>query len=54
LTATGVATTFEEAQRLSRHAAEAVQFDGKTYRRDIGWREALRVHERTTATAPLR
>jgi phosphoribosylamine--glycine ligase len=54
LTATGVAMTFEDAQRLSRHAAEAVQFDGKTFRRDIGWREALRLHERTTATVPLR
>jgi phosphoribosylamine---glycine ligase len=49
LTATGVATTFEDAQRLSRHAAEAVQFDGKTFRRDIGWREALRLHERSAA-----
>jgi phosphoribosylamine--glycine ligase len=43
LTATGVASTFEEAQRLSRQAAEAVQFDGKTFRRDIGWREAARL-----------
>jgi hypothetical protein len=40
LTTTGVATTFEEAQRLSRQAAESVQFEGKTFRRDIGWREA--------------
>jgi phosphoribosylamine---glycine ligase len=53
LTATGVATTFEEAQRLSGHAAEAVQFDGKTFRRDIGWREALRLHERSRATVRL-
>lgn len=43
MTATGVAGTFEEAQRLSRQAAEAVQFDGKTFRRDIGWREAARL-----------
>ncbi len=50
LTATGMASTFEEAQRLSRHAAEAVQFEGKTFRRDIGWREALRLHERSAAT----
>jgi phosphoribosylamine--glycine ligase len=53
LTATGVATTFEEAQRLSRHAAEAVQFDGKTFRRDIGWREALRLNERSAAAVRL-
>ena len=53
LTATGVASTFEEAQRLSRQAAEAVQFDGKTFRRDIGWREALRLHERSAATVRL-
>jgi phosphoribosylamine--glycine ligase len=49
LTATGVAPTFEEAQRLSREAAEAVQFEGKTFRRDIGWRETLRLHERSAA-----
>jgi phosphoribosylamine--glycine ligase len=53
LTATGVAATFEEAQRRSRNAAEAVQFDGKTFRRDIGWREALRLHERITAASTL-
>jgi phosphoribosylamine--glycine ligase len=53
LTATGVAPTFEEAQRLSRQAAEAVQFDGKTFRRDIGWRETLRLHERSAATVRL-
>ena len=53
LTATGVATTFEEAQRLSRHAAETVQYDGKTFRRDIGWREALRLQERSAATVRL-
>jgi phosphoribosylamine--glycine ligase len=43
LTATGVATTFEEAQRLSRQAAGSVQFEGKVFRRDIGWREAARL-----------
>jgi phosphoribosylamine--glycine ligase len=50
MAATGIAPTFQEAQRLSRHAAEAVQFDGKTFRRDIGWREASRLHERSGAT----
>src|SRR5918994_2070550 len=50
LTATGVAPTFEETQRPSRQAAEAVQFEGKIFRRDIGWRETLRLHERSAAT----
>jgi len=40
---TAVAGTFAEAQRLSREAAEAIRYDGKVYRRDIGWREAARV-----------
>jgi phosphoribosylamine--glycine ligase len=43
LTATAVSASFAEAQRLSREAADAVQFDGKVFRRDIGWREAARV-----------
>ena len=42
LTVTAVAPTFAEAQRLSRDAAEAIEFEGKTFRRDIGWREAAR------------
>lgn len=39
---TGVGSDFKAAQERSRRAAEAVQFDGKTFRRDIGWREAAR------------
>jgi phosphoribosylamine--glycine ligase len=42
LTVTAVSASFSEAQRLSREAAEAVQFDGKVFRRDIGWRENQR------------
>jgi phosphoribosylamine--glycine ligase len=42
LNATGVASSFAEAQRLSRTAAERIEFAGKTFRRDIGWREAQR------------
>ena len=49
LTTTAVATSFTEAQRLSREAAEAVRFDGKIFRRDIGWREAARLYERSAA-----
>jgi phosphoribosylamine--glycine ligase len=42
LTVTAAAPTFAEAQRLSRETAEAVEFEGKVFRRDIGWREAAR------------
>jgi phosphoribosylamine--glycine ligase len=43
LTATAAAASFTEAQRLSREAAGAVQYEGKIFRRDIGWREAARL-----------
>jgi phosphoribosylamine--glycine ligase len=43
LNVTAVAPTFVEAQRLSRATAEAVEFEGKVFRRDIGWREAARL-----------
>ena len=42
LNVTAVAATFREAQRQSRAAADAVAYEGKVFRRDIGWREALR------------
>jgi phosphoribosylamine--glycine ligase len=42
LNVTAVAPSFAEAQRLSRAAAERIEFDGKQFRRDIGWREAAR------------
>ncbi len=42
LAVTGLASTFEQAQAVSRGAAERIQFDGKQYRPDIGWREAAR------------
>jgi phosphoribosylamine--glycine ligase len=42
LTVTGVAETFSEAQAASRAAAGSIDFAGKTWRRDIGWREAAR------------
>ena len=42
LTVTAVAASFAEAQADSRAAAATIQFDGKIYRRDIGWREAVR------------
>ncbi|MGH7637144.1 MAG: phosphoribosylamine--glycine ligase [Gemmatimonadaceae bacterium] len=43
LAVTGLAGTFQEAQRLSRAAAERITFEGKQFRRDIGWRELQRV-----------
>jgi phosphoribosylamine---glycine ligase len=43
LNVTAVAPRFAEAQRLSRETAEAVRFEGKIFRRDIGWREARRL-----------
>ena len=42
LNVTAVASSFAEAQAGSRAGAEAIAFDGKTWRRDIGWREAGR------------
>lgn len=50
LTVTATAKTFTEAQRLSREGAEAVRFEGKIFRGDIGWREAARLDERSAAT----
>jgi phosphoribosylamine--glycine ligase len=50
LTVTAVATTFREAQPLSRDTADAIEFDGKLFRADIGWREAARLDERRPAT----
>lgn len=43
LAVTAVAPTFTAAQEASRKAAEMIQFEGKQFRRDIGWREARRV-----------
>jgi phosphoribosylamine--glycine ligase len=42
LAVTAVAPTFEEAQRLSTHYAGHVQFRGRQYRTDVGWRELAR------------
>ncbi len=42
LNVTAVAESFEEARRRSRTVAESIAFDGKVFRRDIGWREAAR------------
>jgi phosphoribosylamine---glycine ligase len=39
---TGLGETVEAAAARSRDAAERIAFDGKHFRRDIGWREAAR------------
>jgi phosphoribosylamine--glycine ligase len=52
LTVTAVAASFPDAQRLSRQGAESVQFEGKVFRRDIGWREAARLEQRRVMSAP--
>jgi phosphoribosylamine--glycine ligase len=42
LAVTGVGATIEAAAERSRAAAEAIHFEGKQFRRDIGWREIER------------
>ena len=46
LTVTAVADDISTAQRMSREVAERVAFDGKQFRRDIGWREIERESSR--------
>jgi len=46
---TGVASSFAEAQRLSRALAARVEFAGAQHRADIGWREA---HRQRSARSP--
>jgi phosphoribosylamine--glycine ligase len=42
LAVTALAPTVAEAAERSRRAAELIDFEGKHFRRDIGWREAVR------------
>jgi phosphoribosylamine--glycine ligase len=42
LNVTAVASSLSEAQARSRETATAIEFEGKVFRRDIGWREAAR------------
>jgi phosphoribosylamine--glycine ligase len=42
LCVTGLGATFEEARRASASVAERTAFEGKQFRRDIGWREEAR------------
>jgi phosphoribosylamine---glycine ligase len=43
LAVTAVRPTFAEARSASVAAAERIEFEGKHFRRDIGWREAARL-----------
>jgi phosphoribosylamine--glycine ligase len=43
LAITAVDASFEDAQRASRDFAARVSFEGKQFRRDIGWRELARL-----------
>jgi phosphoribosylamine--glycine ligase len=52
LAVTGLGPSFPEAQHLSRQGSESIQFQGKLFRRDIGWREAARQERRTITVAP--
>jgi phosphoribosylamine--glycine ligase len=52
LTVTVTGDSFTEAQRRSRAAAELVQYDGKIFRPDIGWREAGRLQSRRPMVTP--
>lgn len=49
LAVTAVAPSFADAQRRSRAAAERIQFEGKQFRTDIGWREHQRRGEASTS-----
>jgi phosphoribosylamine--glycine ligase len=42
LTVTAVAPDIERAARRSREVAEQVRFEGRQFRKDIGWRELAR------------
>ena len=42
LAVTGLAPTVADAAAKSRAAAERIRFAGRTFRRDIGWREIER------------
>jgi phosphoribosylamine---glycine ligase len=42
LAVTGVGDSLDEAQRASQEFAASVEFAGKQFRTDIGWRELAR------------
>jgi phosphoribosylamine---glycine ligase len=52
LAITALASTFEDAAHRSRSAAEAIRFEGRQYRSDIGWRELRRRAGQRGSRAP--
>jgi phosphoribosylamine--glycine ligase len=44
LAVTGLGDSLAEAATASRAVAEQITFDGRQFRRDIGWRELARRH----------
>jgi phosphoribosylamine--glycine ligase len=51
LAVTALGSTLAEAAARSRAAAQAIEFEGKQFRRDIGWRELNRLAEGVGAHA---
>ena len=45
IAATGLGTTLNQAASKSREAASAIEFSGKQFRTDIGWREFARAKQ---------
>ena len=54
LAVTGLGGSIAEAAEISRTIAESIQFEGKYYRRDIGWREIPREKAAASMTRPER
>ncbi|MGH7664313.1 MAG: phosphoribosylglycinamide synthetase C domain-containing protein, partial [Gemmatimonadaceae bacterium] len=49
---TAVATDLAQARELSRSAAEAIEFEGRQFRPDIGWRESARLERPRLESRP--
>ncbi len=49
IAATGLGTTLDQAASKSREAADAIEFSGKQFRKDIGWREFARAEQESSA-----
>ena len=52
IAATGLGTTLSQAASKSREAADAIEFSGKQFRKDIGWREFARAERDVSVAQP--
>ena len=52
IAATGLGTTLSQAASKSREAATAIEFSGKQFRKDIGWREFARAERDVSMAQP--